>query len=81
MFSVDMIQKGMDVLTSDDYRLGTVREVLNHVIFLDDVEADTNVRKTSVPMIWIIDIGSAVRLAKSRKQVELEWRANPRSSL
>jgi hypothetical protein len=81
MFSLDMIQKGMDVLTSDDYRLGAVREVLDHVIFLDDVEAGTSFRKTSVPMIWIIDIDNAVRLAKSREQVEMEWLANPRSSL
>ena len=81
MFSLDMIQKGMDVLTSDDSRLGAVREVLDHVIFLDDVESGTSFRKTSVPMIWIIGIDTAVRLAKSREQVEMEWLADPRSSL
>jgi Uncharacterized protein conserved in bacteria (DUF2171) len=81
MFSLDMIQKGMNVLTSDNYRLGAVREVMDHVIFLDEVEADASFRKTSVPLIWIIDIDSSVRLAKSREQVERAWLADPGSSL
>ncbi|MCB5177598.1 MULTISPECIES: DUF2171 domain-containing protein [Microvirga] len=81
MINLDKIHKGMDVVTSDDHRLGTVREVMEHVLFLNDVEAVSEFNKTSVPMIWIIGIDDAVRLAKSREQVEKEWHAGPRSGL
>jgi len=81
MLNLDKIHKGMDVMTSDGHRLGTVREVMEHVLFLDDVPAGDGRRKTSVPMIWIIDIDEAVRLAKSQQQVEMEWQAGAKSSL
>ncbi|MBM1172810.1 hypothetical protein [Microvirga arabica] len=78
MLDLSRIHKGMQVPTSDDHRLGTVREIMEHVIFLDEVEAQPGTNKTSVPMIWIND---AVRLTKSRDQVLKEWQARPASSL
>jgi hypothetical protein len=81
MLNLDKIHKGMEVVTSDSRRLGTVREVMEHVLFLDDVEAGSEFRKTSVPIIWIIDIDQAVQLAKSWEQVEKEWQADAKSSL
>ena len=81
MLNLDKIHKGMDVVTSDGRRLGTVREVMEHVLVLDNVEAGSEFNKTSVPMIWIIAIDQGVRLAKSWEQVEKEWRADAKSSL
>ena len=65
MLNLDKIHKGMDVVKSDGRRLGTVREVMEHVLVLDDVEAGSEFNKTSVPMICIIAIDQGVRLAKS----------------
>ena len=49
MLNLDKIHKGMDMVTSDGGRLGTAREVMEHVLFLDDVEAGSEFMKTSVP--------------------------------
>ncbi len=81
MLNLDKIHKGMDVLTSDGHRLGTVREVKEHVLFLDGTAQVTPEQKASIPMIWIIDIDQAVQLAKSREQVEKEWHASAKSRL
>jgi hypothetical protein len=79
MLDNSKIHKGMDVMTSDGHRLGAVRDVMEHVLFLDDVEAGSG--KNSVPMMWIIDINDAVRLAKSHEQIQKEWQAGSASSL
>jgi hypothetical protein len=81
MPNLDKIHKGMDVLTSDGQRLGAVREVMGHMLFLDRVASSPGSNKTSVPMIWIVDIDQGVHLAKSRQQVEEEWQAGAKSSL
>lgn len=81
MIDLNKIHKGMDVMTSDGQRLGAVREVMEHVLFLDEVEEASGAQKTSVPMIWIIGIDDSVRLAKSREQVQMEWEAGAKSSL
>ncbi|UVF22525.1 DUF2171 domain-containing protein (plasmid) [Microvirga terrae] len=73
MIELDKIHKGMDVLTSDGHRIGAVREVLGHVLFLDTGRCPDP--KVSVSMMWIADISQAVELAKTREQVEHEWRA------
>ncbi len=81
MLNLAKIHKGMDVLTSDGFRIGVVREVMEHVMFLDEVEAGRQADKTTVPMIWIVDVDNSVRLAKSWEQVQKEWNAGPQSSL
>ncbi|MGO4573269.1 DUF2171 domain-containing protein [Microvirga sp. 2TAF3] len=81
MLNLDKIHEGMDVLTSDGQRLGAVREIMGHMLFLDGVTSSPEPDRTSVPMIWIIDIGQVVHLAKSREQVEKEWQAGAKSSL
>ncbi|WP_230530894.1 DUF2171 domain-containing protein [Microvirga roseola] len=81
MIDLSKIHKGMDVMTSDGQRLGAIREVMGHVLFLDDAQAAAGERDVSVPLIWIIGIDDVVHLAKSRDQVQREWQAGAQSTL
>jgi len=81
VIDLDRIHRGMDVLTSDGHRLGTVRELVGHIIFLDSSEADSGGKDVSVPLIWILSTDEVVRLAKSREQVQREWQAGPGTGL
>ena len=81
MIDLGKIHKGMDVVTSDGQRLGTVRDLLEHVLFLDDVELTPDRHRSSVPLLWVLSVDTAVRLAKSQEQVLREWQSGPESSL
>ena len=68
-------------MTSDGQRLGTVHELLEHVLFLDDVELASDRDRSSVPLLWVVSVDTAIRLAKSQEQVLREWQAGPESTL
>ncbi len=68
MIDLGKIHKGMDVMTSDGQRLGTVRDLLEHVLFLDDVELASDRDRSSVPLIWVLSVDTAIRLAKHRSR-------------
>jgi hypothetical protein len=75
MIDLDKIHKGMEVLTSDGQRLGTVRTLLGHMLFLDDAADHAQDLDATVPLSWVVSQDDAVRLAKSKDQVLQEWQA------
>jgi hypothetical protein len=81
MIDLDRIHKGMDVLTSDGQRLGTVRELLGHMLFLDDAVDHSARADAAVPLCWVVGHDEAVRLAKSKDQVLQERQAGPSRGL
>jgi hypothetical protein len=81
MIDLNKVHKGMNVVTSDGKRLGTVKELLGQVMFLDGVEQATGPGDVSIPLAWIISVDKNVGLAKSREQVEQEWQSGSRQGL
>lgn len=81
MIDLNKIHKGMDVLTSDERLIGTVKELLGQVMFLNGAEANRDSSDVSIPMIWIAAIDDAVHLAKSHEQVQQHWQSGPKTSL
>ncbi len=81
MIDLSKVHKGMPVTTSDGQQLGTVKQLLGQVMFLDVVEQVSGPGDVSIPLAWIDTIDSEVRLSKSREQVEQEWQAGSQSTL
>lgn len=75
MIDLSKVHKGMGVVTSDGQRLGTVRELLGQVMFLDGVGQAPGPGDVSVPLAWVASVDREVALLKSREQVEQEWQA------
>ena len=75
MIDLDRIHKGMDVMTSDGQKLGTVRELLGHVMFLDEAVSASGAGGVSIPLTWIVAVDEVVHLAKSRDQAERDGQA------
>lgn len=81
MIDLSKVHKGMKVTTSDGQQLGTVKQLLGQVMFLEGVEHAAGPGDVSLPLAWIIAVDGGVRLSKSREQVEQEWQAGSQSTL
>ena len=80
MIDLATIQSGMEVLTSDGERVGTVDRLLGHMMFLKG-DGGAPAGEEAVPLAWVTAIDEAVRLAKSGEQLRQERQASTRSTL
>ena len=76
MIDLDKIHSGMAVMTSDGQRLGSVKELIGHIMVLEATGPAGEDGRFSVPLAWVVDVADAVHLAKSREQAERDWRAS-----
>ncbi len=59
MIDLDKIHIGLQVRTSDEQRLGAVKQVLGHMRFLNEIEPAAGEGDVSVPLIWILAVDTA----------------------